>query len=313
MEISGEYMIRKITIKDAEYPENLKNIYDPPKMLYVNGALIPEDKLAVALVGSRRASIYGLETCERLAYELASRGVTVVSGMARGIDASAHRGALKAKGRTIAVMGSGHSHIYPAENKKLYEEIVKSGAVVTEFEDDAPPLPGNFPRRNRIISGLSLGVVVVEAAKNSGALITAGLALEQGRDVFAVPGKISSMTSSGANELIKDGAKIVLSVDDILEELSGFEREAISRREVKAKADGAITRMTKAYIYNSLTDDERKVYKALSDEPVYMDEVLAKSNLEPAKAYKVILGLELKKLIKELPGKQFVRNSGKDE
>ena len=178
---------------------------------------------------------------------------------------------------------------------------------MTEFEDDAPPLPRNFPKRNRVISGLSLGVVVVEAAKNSGALITASLALEQGRDVFAVPGKISSTTSSGANELIKDGAKIILSLDDILEELSGFEREAISG-EVKAKADGSITRMTKAYIYNSLTDDERKVYKALSDEPVYMDEVLAKSNLEPAKVYKVILGLELKKLIKELPGKQFVRN-----
>ena len=301
-------MIRKITIKDAEYSENLKNIYDPPKALYVNGALNPEDKLAVALVGSRRASIYGLETCERLAYELASRGVTIVSGMARGIDSSAHRGALKAKGRTIAVMGSGHNHIYPAENKKLYEEIVKSGAVVTEFEDDAPPLPRNFPKRNRIISGLSLGVVIVEAAKNSGALITASLALEQGRDVFAVPGKISSTTSSGANELIKHGAKIVLSVDDILEELSGFEREAVSG-EVKARAGESVARMTKACTYNSLTDDERKVYKALSDEPVYVDEVLAKSKLEPAKAYKVILELELKKLIKELPGKQYVRSS----
>src|SRR3989338_625396 len=183
-------MIRKITIEDAEYPENLKNIYDPPKVLHVNGRLLPQDKMAVALVGSRRASIYGLETCEHLAYELAAAGVTVVSGMARGIDSAAHRGALRAKGRTIAVLGSGHDNIYPPENVKLYAEIARSGAVVTEYENAAPPLPGNFPKLNRIISGLSLGVVVVEAARNSGALITARLALEQGREVLAVPGKI---------------------------------------------------------------------------------------------------------------------------
>ena len=175
--------IRKITPNDAEYPKNLRNIHTPPKQLYVNGTLLEQDEMAIAIVGSRRASIYGLETAEKLGFELAARGVTVVSGMAIGIDSASHRGALKAKGRTIAVMGGGHNEIYPPQNKKLYEEIVKTGAVITEYEDDMPPLPQQFPARNRIISGLSLGVVVVEAAKNSGALITANFAAEQGREV----------------------------------------------------------------------------------------------------------------------------------
>jgi len=176
-------VIRKITIDDAEYPKILKTLHRPPKALYVNGSFKEEDDLAVAIVGSRRASIYGIEMSEKLGYDLALRGVTVVSGMARGIDSAAHRGALKAKGRTIAVMGSGHDHIYPPENQDLYKKISESGAVISEFEDSVSPLPQNFPIRNRIISGLSLGIVVVEAAKNSGALITADFALEQGREV----------------------------------------------------------------------------------------------------------------------------------
>ena len=299
-------MVRKITIDDAEYPKNLKNIYKPPKHLYVNGKLLEPDEMAVALVGSRRATAYGLEMSEKLAYELALQGVTIVSGMALGIDSAAHTGALKAKARTIAVMGSGHNVIYPSQNKKLYEEIAKSGAVVTEFEDDMEPLSYNFPQRNRIISGLSLGVVVVEAARNSGALITANFAAEQGRTVFAVPGKISSITSSGANELIKDGARLVQSVDDIMEELSLREITPVSG-DKKELLDERIDKMTKAYIYNSLTADERKVYKALSDEPTYIDEIFKKTGLEPAKASKVLLGLELKKVIRLLPGNQFVR------
>jgi DNA processing protein len=299
-------MIRRITIDDAEYPENLKNIHSPPNVLYVNGSLSASDKTAVALVGSRRASQYGLETSERLAYELALRGVTVVSGMARGIDSAAHRGALKAKGRTIAVMGSGHDHVYPPENEKLYKDIARSGAVVTEFEDATEPLAENFPRRNRIISGLSLGVVVVEAARNSGALITANFAAEQGRDVFAVPGKISSNTSSGTNCLIKDGARLVQSADDIMEELSLTEMtplEGAAREDKEEK----IARMTKAYIYNSLTDDEKRIYKILSDEPLYIDDILNMSRLERRKMSKALLSLELKRLVTELPGKQFIR------
>ncbi len=299
-------MIRKITIEDADYPKNLRNIYDPPKQLYVNGTLLERDEMAVAIVGSRRASLYGTETGERLGYELASRGVTVVSGMAIGIDSSAHRGALKAKGRTIAVLGSGHGHVYPPQNKGLYESIEASGAVMTEYEDGMEPLAFNFPRRNRIISGLSLGVVVVEAARNSGALITADFAAEQGRTVFAVPGKVSSGTSSGTNALIKDGARLVQSVDDILEELNIVEIEPL-RGDERDKVERKISARTKAYIYNSLTDDERNIYKILSDEPVYIDEISDKSGLNSARASKVLLDLELKKLIKELPGKQFVR------
>ena len=299
-------MINKITIDDAIYPKNLRNIYNPPKQLYVNGSMSEADEVAVAIVGSRRASIYGLETSERLGYELALRGVTVVSGMALGIDTAAHRGALKAKGRTIAVLGSGHGDIYPPQNKKLYEEIAKSGAVITEYEEDIEPLAYNFPMRNRIISGLSLGIVVVEAARNSGALITANFAAEQGRTVFAVPGKVSSQTSSGTNELIKDGARLVQSVDDILEELHIVEIKPVDESE-KNKIDKKIASKTKAYIYNTLTEDERKIYKVLSDEPLYIDDIFKNSGLDSSKASKVLLNLELKHLIKALPGKQFVR------
>lgn len=299
-------MIRKITIDDAEYPKNLRNIYDPPKALYVKGVFLDRDEAAVALVGSRRPSIYGIETCEKLAFELAVRGVTVVSGMARGIDSAAHRGALKANGRTIAVMGSGHNDIYPTENEELYHKIAGSGAVVTEYEDDMPPLAKNFPKRNRIISGLSLGVVIVEAARNSGALITANFAAEQGRTVFALPGKVSSPTSSGANELIKDGAKLVQSVDDIMGELSLAQIKSVSA-DKKGETDERIAKKVKAYIYNSLTDDERRVYKILSDEPLYIDEILKAAGVAQTKMSKVLLNLELKGLIKEIPGKQFVR------
>lgn len=302
-------MIKKIDIEMAEYPKLLKNIHKPPHVLYLNGSFEKEDENVVAIVGSRRASRYGLEMSENLAYELALRGVTIVSGMARGIDSAAHRGALKANGRTIAVMGSGHGHIYPPENKDLYERIANTGVVVSEFENNMAPLPKNFPIRNRIISGLSLGVVVVEAAKNSGALITADFALEQGREVFAVPGKISSLTSAGTHDLIKDGAKLVQTADDIMEELKLQIIEPMTGGK-KDLRDDLINKKTEAYIYNSLTDDERKVYKALSDEPLYIDDVVKGAGVELNKISRVLLGLELKCLIKELPGKQFVRTSG---
>ena len=299
-------MIRLINIDSAEYPKILKTLHRPPQALYVNGSFKEEDNLAVAIVGSRRASRYGIEMSERLGYELALCGVTVVSGMARGIDSAAHRGALKAKGRTIAVMGSGHDHIYPAENRELYKRIAESGAVISEFENDVSPLPRNFPIRNRIISGLSIGIVVVEAAKSSGALITADFALEQGREVFAVPGKISSITSEGTHELIKQGAKLVQSAEDIIEELSLHEIEpmAVEDRPIN---EAKIAKKTTRYIYNSLTHDERRVYKILSDEPSYIDDVVKVSGVESRLAPKVLLALELKRLIKELPGKQFIR------
>jgi DNA processing protein len=299
-------VIRKISINDAEYPKILKKIHSPPKALYINGSFKEEDDFAVAIVGSRRASRYGIEMGEKLGYDLALRGVTVVSGMARGIDSAAHRGALTAKGRTIAVMGSGHGHIYPPENKELYKKIAESGAVMSEFENDVSPLPRNFPIRNRIISGLALGIVIVEAAKNSGALITADFALEQGREVFAVPGRISSITSEGTHELIKDGAKLVQGVEDIMEELSLREIEPMAGKERDIKEE-KISKKTARYVYNSLTDDERKVYKILSDEPSYIDDVVRESGIESRLASKVLLALELKRLIKELPGKQFIK------
>jgi DNA processing protein len=295
-------MIRKLTPADKDYPGLLRNIYDPPQTLYINGSFEDSDAVAVAIVGSRRASPYGLEMAERFGCDLASRGVTVVSGMAIGIDSAAHRGALMAKGRTIAVMGSGHGDIYPPQNKKLYEEIAASGAVVTEYEDQTAPLPYNFPRRNRIISGLSLAVIVVEAARNSGALITANFAAEQGRTVFAMPGKISSHTSAGTNDLIKDGAVLVQSAEDVIEELS-IKTIALGTD----RLEGKIAKMTGTYVYNSLTDDERKVYKALSDEPVYIDDIVHSSGLDAGKASKALLNLQMKKLIKEMAGKHFIR------
>lgn len=303
-------MIRKITIGDAEYPKNLKNIHRPPRALYVNGALLAGDGMAVALVGSRRPSYYGLEACEKLAYDLALKGVTIISGMARGIDSAAHRGALRARARTIAVLGSGHGHIYPPENIKLYDEIAKTGAVISEFENDTEPLPHNFPQRNRIISGLSLGVVVVEAARNSGALITADFALEQNREVFAVPGRISSQTSAGTNALIKDGAKLVQTADDILEELENFKLAPVPEERIRT-ANEAITKKTKAYVYNSLTESERKIYKVLSDQPLYIDDILERSQLDAAKGSKALLGLEIKRLARQMAGKQYIREESK--
>jgi DNA protecting protein DprA len=299
-------VIRKIVVGDAEYPKNLKTLHRPPKALYVNGSFKEDDNIAVAIVGSRRATMYGVEMAERLGYDLALRGITVVSGMARGVDSAAHKGALKAKGRTIAVMGSGHGHIYPPENKELYKKIAESGAVISEFEDDVSPLPQNFPIRNRIISGLSLGIVVVEAAKNSGALITADFALEQGREVFAIPGKISSLTSEGTHSLIKDGAKLVQSAEDIIEELSLCEIDPAAGVEGKS-CEEKISKKTARYVYNSLPVDERKIYKILSDEPLYIDDVVKTSGVELSMVSKALLALEMKRLIKALPGKQFIR------
>ena len=211
--------VRRIEINDKEYPGNLKNIYNPPASLFIKGNILTCDENSIAIVGTREATSYGMEQCEKISYELAKRDITIVSGMARGIDTAAHKGALKAGGRTVAVMGSGHNHIYPPENKSLYDEIVRRGAVISEFSNDTKPLRENFPKRNRIISGLSKGVLVIEAPTRSGALITTNFAVEQGREVFAMPGNINSVNSSGTNKLIKEGAKLVESVWDILEEL----------------------------------------------------------------------------------------------
>jgi len=285
-----------ITLFDQDYPQPLKEIPGAPLVLYVLGSMTVQDNLAIGIVGSRRASFYGLNNAEKFAIALSTQGITIVSGMARGVDTYAHRGALKAKGRTIAVIGSGFNHIYPAENADLAKEISSCGAVISEFPMDAKPLPGNFPRRNRLISGLSLGVLITEAARNSGALITADFALEQGREVFALPGRIDSVGSMGTNALLKQGAKIVTCCDDILEELN-----------LSGRSMGKIESMVKK---QEITrgNEENRLYEYITQQPVAIDDLIQKTSLCSSQVLSLILKLQFKKLIKALPGKQFVRS-----
>ena len=290
--------LKIITLFDQEYPENLKNISGAPLVLYCLGSLTKQDSCAIAIVGSRRASVYGLNSAFKFAVELAQSGLVIVSGLARGIDTYAHRGALKAGGRTIAILGSGFNRLYPPENKTLAEEIARQGAVVSEFPLNALPLPQNFPRRNRLISGLSLGVLVTEAAKNSGALITSDFALEQGREVFALPGKIDSFTSTGTNALIQQGAKLVTAYEDILEELF-LPLERIKNDAAKSPLPAE----------NLLFDkSQAKLYHCIGESAVSIDELVEKTEFSPAQLSGLLLNLRLGKLIKELPGKYFMRN-----
>lgn len=285
--------IKIITMYGEDYPENLKNIYDPPFLLYIKGELKKEDNLAVAIVGSRRASLYGLRTAERLAGELARCGVTIISGMARGIDTAAHRGAVAAKGRTIAVLGNGLASIYPPENKNLAEDIVRNGALVSEFPMQMPPHKGNFPQRNRVISGLSKGVVVVEASRKSGSLITANFALEEGREVFAVPGCAGSAASAGTNNLIKEGAMLVEDARDILEEFNLPLPVAVGAASGREQ---------------ELTDScQKSIYNLLSDEPLDIDNIIDVVSIEPKQVKTTLLNLEMRGIIKQLPGKLYVR------
>ncbi|MFA5373228.1 MAG: DNA-processing protein DprA, partial [Candidatus Omnitrophota bacterium] len=265
-----------------------------------------EDNYAVSIVGSRQASIYGLEAAERFSRDLAGLGFTVVSGLARGIDTGSHKAAIKAGGRTIAVMGSGFGHIYPAENRGLAEEIAQNGAVISEFPVATSPARQNFPRRNRIISGLALGVLVVEAARNSGALITADFALEQGRDVFALPGKVDSLNSFGTNGLIRQGAQLVCSAEDIADELKlslgcvgqPVKNSAVNAGEAAPEVlDGVC----------ALSCAETLLYNIISIQPVSLDDILERTNLGIPELSPALLNLELRKMIKQLPGKQFIR------
>lgn len=282
-----------LTFHDKDYPENLRNIQNPPPILYIRGKLEKSDSKAVAIVGSRKASSYGKTVAETLAHELSSLGITIISGMAAGIDSSAHQGALKG-GRTIAVLGSGVNIIYPKWNRRLYERIMERGAVLSQFPLDTEPRKLNFPLRNRIISGLSKGVVIVEAARKSGALITAYWALEQGREVFAVPGSIFSENSRGPHMLIKSGAKVVESIDDILEEIF---QEYMGSKEQKAI---------------DLTPDEEKILDIVKRGYRYMDEIIEISGKGAAEVGTIIMGLELKGLIAQMDGSIFFINR-KDE
>ena len=226
-----------IFINDDNYPAYLKEIHCPPKVLHALGSMLDCDRFAVAMVGSRNATLYGLGVAEKLAYELAGHGITIVSGLARGIDAASHRGALRAGGRTIAVLGSGLDRIYPKEHADLAQAISKQGCILSEFPHGMEAFPTNFPLRNRIISGLSLGVIVVEASRRSGSLITATHAIEQGKQIFAVPGQIDSLLSEGAHSLIKEGAKLIESAEDVLEELQPVLKDMLPKKLDEKKAE----------------------------------------------------------------------------
>ena len=287
---------------DQNYPQRLTMISNPPSLLYMTGHLLEADTNAVGIVGARKASPSGASFTEELSYNLASLGFTIVSGMARGIDAAAHRGALKASGRTIAVLGCGIDQTYPPEHTSLRRDIEECGAVFSEFPTGTPPRGYHFPRRNRIISGLSVGVIVTEAALQSGSLITAKFALEQNREVFAVPGAVKGNRNRGPHHLIKQGAKLVEGPDDIVEEIFP---------QLTSDMQGWLQQVRPPARETSppLTGEERAVFQLLSDEPLSGDELTAQARFLPAEVMSILLSLELKGLIQQLPGPHYIRCS----
>jgi len=309
LELVDRHNVSIVTLKDPSYPKALLNIYDPPPLLYIKGNLVKED-INVAVIGSRMASTYGKFMTERLSRELALNGVTVVSGMARGVDSAAHTGAIAGGGRTIAVLGSGIDVIYPPENKKLFEKISANGAVITEFPFNTPPKGPNFPARNRIISGISFGVVIVEANEKSGSLITARLGLEQGKEIFAVPGSIDSPGSKGTHKLLKDGAKLVESVDDILEEIlplaviSKQDRKPGEKR--REEPEGQSAKSSGRPNIDNLRTEEATILKLIGNRPVYIDNIITDSSYQSRKVLSILLSLELNGYIEQLPGKRFI-------
>jgi DNA processing protein len=280
-----------VTMTDPAYPRLLREIPDPPPMLYVHGALEDLER-TIAVVGSRHATAYGVDTTRRLCADLAAFGFTVVSGMAVGIDAAAHDGALAGGGRTVAVLGSGLAKVYPPQHRRLFDRIAARGAVVSEFPVDAGPEAHHFPVRNRIISGMSLGTVVVEATRNSGSLITARLAAEQNREVFAVPGSVQSFKSTGTHTLIKQGAKLVENVQDILDELGGVAAASAQPAARPAPAP-------------PLSAEEARVLGALGPYPLHIDEMVRKLSTDAGSLSGVLMQLELKGLVTQQPGKLF--------
>jgi len=295
----AEFGCRIVTQADLEYPELLRQIYDPPIVLYVKGELSAKDKNSVAMVGSRMTTHYGIETARKLAYQLAYLGVTVVSGGARGIDTAAHQGALSGKGRTIAVLGTGINLVTPPENAKLFEQVAASGAVITQFPFNRPADKQSFPIRNRIVAGMTLGTVVVEANLTSGALITANFATEYGRQVFAVPGRIDLPRSKGCHDLIKKGAKLCEGAEDILSEFEYL--FPASNRPPTPGDTGVLPAL-------ELSESEQKVHDTLSNEAISIDDVIRKSGLPSSAVSVALLSLEMKRLIRQLPGKMFVRS-----
>jgi DNA processing protein len=284
---------------DAHYPELLREIYDPPTVLYVKGNLTPKDKNGVAMVGSRMTTHYGIEVARKLGYQLAYTGVTVVSGGARGIDTAAHQGALSGKGRTICVLGTGISIVFPPENGELFERIAANGAVISQFPFNRKADKQSFAIRNRIVAGMTLGTVVVEANLTSGALITANFATEYGRQVFAVPGRIDSPRSKGCHELIKKGAKLCEGVEDILSEFEYL--FPASNRPPSANETGVLPAL-------DLSENEQKVFGVLDHEELTTDDVIRKCGLPSSAVSVALFSLEMKRLVRQLPGKLFVKN-----
>lgn len=309
-----EHGIAILARGQSGYPPLLGEIFDPPGILFLRGELLPADRAAVAIVGTRRATRYGLNQAERFAAGLARAGVTVVSGLAFGIDAAAHRGALAAGGRTVAVLGGGLLNLYPAEHRNLADEVAAHGALVSELPPRFPVRREGFPQRNRVISGMSLGVLVVEAPRRSGALITAAHAVEQGREVFALPGPIDSPASGGCHGLIRDGAKLVESVDDILEELQPL-LDAAGTAAAPTSATAAsppdqppsATTAPPPPIHVSLDATERRVFELLSTQPISIDQVIAASQLPAQQVLATLSGLELRKLVQRQSGNLVAR------
>lgn len=290
-----KHNIQLISYYDKSYPSALKETPDPPILLYMKGTLQDRDVISIGVVGTRIPSQYGKRIAELLSKELIKNGFTIVSGLARGIDTIAHKTCVNLASRTVAVMGSGLDIIYPTENKKLAEAITENGALLSELPCGSLPDAANFPKRNRIISGLSLGVLVVEAGEKSGALITATSALNQNREVFAVPGSVLSTKSIGTNRLIKEGAKLVQSVEDILEELQHRVRSfSFEKSDFKS-------------LPVDLSDKEKKVMSTFSEDPIHIDMIAQKTGFSTAEALSVLLTLELKDVVKQLSGKMFVR------
>jgi DNA processing protein len=288
---------RIVTLWDKKYPSNLKRIYDPPPFLFVSGEFVESDNHSIAIVGTRTPSSYGTQIAERFAGELAKLGIPIVSGLARGIDTCAHAATIKVRGRAVAIIGSGLDVIYPPENKALAERIVEDGAVVSEFAMGAKPDAGNFPRRNRLISGMSLGSVIVETGIEGGAMITAAIALDQNREVFAVPSAISDKRKSGTNHLIKEGkAVLVESIDDILSELVPQLKHLLKDHEP-----------LHPQVPPELTLFEHQLYDVMDDLPIHIDTLAERAGLPTSDALVQLLSLEFKGAVKQLPGKMFVR------
>jgi DNA processing protein len=308
LELAAKLGVWIVHMEDQRYPPALRQIYDPPPVLYVKGTLDRADNLAIGIVGCRRCSLYGQEQSSRLAHLLAAAGFTIVSGMARGIDTAAHTGALAAEGRTLAVQGCGLSRVFPPENAKLFELISASGACISELPLRAEPLAENFPPRNRIIAGLSLGTIVVEAGLRSGALITAQAALESNREVMAVPGKIDSPLSQGSHRLIKEGAKLIETVEDVMEALGYIgdqlkDHTALTAKETMEKVETPLLETAKF----NLKGHEKTIYEALGKEPLHIDQLITDTGLPAGAVNAGVVSLRLKGLIKQLPGNLFTK------